>query len=75
MIEIAPRIVLDEEVCSGVPIIMGTRIPVSVVVGHLAAGESIENLMSEYHLKREDVLASLSYAAKLVSSEEIRAVK
>ena len=73
--EIAPRIVLDETVCSGVPTIQGTRIPVSVIVGHLAAGETTQEVMQEYHLKREDVLAALSYAANLVSSEEVRAVK
>lgn len=73
--EIAPRITVDPDVCSGVPVILGTRIPVSVVVGHLAAGETVERLVVEYRLKREDVLAALSYAATLVSSEEIRAVK
>ena len=59
----------------------GSRVPppggphVSVIVGHLAAGETPERLIEEYRLKRDDVLAALSYAATLVSSEEVRAVK
>ena len=74
MVEIAPRIILDATVCSGKPVIKGTRIPVSVVVGHLAAGEVMETVMEEYDLQREDVLAALSYATILLEGEETRAV-
>jgi uncharacterized protein (DUF433 family) len=74
MVEMNARVVLDPKVCSGRPIIKGTRIPVSIVVGHLAAGETIENVMEEYGLEREDVLAALSYATMLLEDEEARAV-
>ncbi len=65
MIQIAPRIVVDAQILAGKPIIQGTRIPVSLVVGQIAGGESIEAVMDEYVLAREDVLAALSYAAKV----------
>lgn len=75
MIQLAPRVVVDDTVLAGKPIILGTRIPVSLIVGQLAGGESIDAVMDEYGLTREDVHAALSYAAKVVADEEIREVK
>ena len=72
VVEIAPRIVVDEAVRFGTPVIKGTRIDVATIVGHLAAGDSVEDVMQEYHLAREDVLAALAYAASLLSGDEIR---
>ena len=75
MTEIAPRIVVDERVRFGKPVIEGTRVPVDVVVGKVAAGMTVEEVSREYGLTREDVLAALSYAAKTVAEEQVRAVK
>jgi uncharacterized protein (DUF433 family) len=72
-VEIAPRISVDPAVRFGKPVIQGTRVPVDLVVGKLAGGTSIEDVMREYELQREDVLAALAYAARLVAQEEIRA--
>jgi uncharacterized protein (DUF433 family) len=74
MIHLAPRIVVDERVRSGKPIIEGTRVPVDVVPGTLAAGMTTEAVTGEYGLTREDVLAALGYAARTVAQEEVRAV-
>ena len=74
MIQIAPRIVIDERVHAGKPVIAGTRVPVEVVLGALAAGEPMERVMAEYRIQREDVLAAIAYAASIVSGEEIREV-
>ena len=74
MMQIAPRIVVDDKVQAGKPVIQGPRVPVEVVLGVLAAGESVERIMKEYRLQREDVLAAISYAASVVSGEEIREV-
>lgn len=68
MIELAPRIVVDENVCFGKPVIRGTRVPVALVLGLLAGGEPVDRVMEEYHLGREDVLACLAYAASVVSN-------
>jgi len=70
---IAPRISVDPEVGFGKPVIAGTRVPVSVIVGHIAAGDSSEDVQREYGLEIEDVRAALSYEAKLVEDEAIRA--
>ncbi len=75
MTEIAPRISVDEKVRFGKPVIAGTRVPVDLVIAKLAGGMSIEAVMGEYELTREDVLAALSYAAQAVAGEEIRAVR
>jgi uncharacterized protein (DUF433 family) len=72
---IAPRIVVDEKVRFGKPVIKGTRVPVDLVVGKLAGGMAIEEVMVEYDLRKEDVLAVLDYAAKLVAQEEVRATR
>ena len=73
--EIAPRIIVDESVMFGKPVIKGTRVPVQLVIGKLAGGMQVEEVMHEYDLTRKDVLAALDYAAKLVGEEEIRVVK
>jgi uncharacterized protein (DUF433 family) len=73
--EIAPRIVVDEEVRFGKPVIKGTRVPVELVVGKLAGGMTFEEVMREYDLTKKDILAALDYAAKVLAQEEIRLVK
>lgn len=74
MTEIAPRITVDENIRFGKPVIQGTRVPVDLVVGKLAGGMTIEEVMEEYDLTREDVLAALAYAARVVADEQIRIV-
>lgn len=72
--EIAPRISVDEKVRFGKPVVTGTRVPVDLILGKLAGGMTYEEVMAEYEITREDILAVLDYAAKTLSSEEIRAV-
>lgn len=72
MAEIANRITVDPTIKGGKPVITGTRVPVEVILGHLAAGESVETVASEYGITREDVLAALAYAAELAAHEEVR---
>lgn len=60
------RIVIDPEICNGRPTIRGTRITTQTVLGHLSAGDSIEDVLDAYpRLTREDVLAALAYGAML----------
>jgi len=72
--EIAPRINVDEKIRFGKPVISGTRIPVDLIVGKLAGGMTYEEVMAEYEISHEDILAVLDYAAKTLSSEQIKAV-
>jgi uncharacterized protein (DUF433 family) len=75
MTEIAPRVAVDEKIRFGKPVIAGTRVPVDLVVGKLGAGMTVEQVMTEYELTREDVLAALSYAAHAISNEQVQAVR
>jgi uncharacterized protein (DUF433 family) len=60
------RIVSDVEVCGGEPCVKGTRIPVWVVLSHLAAGESEAVVLKEFPtLGGEDIQACLTYASYL----------
>ncbi len=56
----------DPEIVHGTPCFAGTRIPVSVVLDNLAAGETRERILEEYpSLKPEHIPAALAYAADL----------
>jgi len=68
------RIVIDPKVRHGKPIIRGTRVPVDLILGSLAAGLSPAEIAREYDIEKEDVLASLGYAAKIVAGERIGAL-
>jgi uncharacterized protein (DUF433 family) len=60
------RITIDPDVCHGKPCIRGLRYPVESLLELLAGGMSIEELLGDYEdLQREDILAALSYAARL----------
>ena len=72
--KIVPRISVDKKVRFGKPVITGTRVPVDLILGKLAGGMTYEEVMVEYEITREDIRATLDYAAKTLASEEIRAV-
>ena len=71
--EIAPGIVVDGRVCFGKPVVKGTRVPVEIVLGKLAGGASVEEVMVEYDLSRDQVLAVLRYAASVIAEEKASA--
>lgn len=64
------RITFDPRIFGGKPIIRGRRLAVEHVLGLLAAGDTIDVLLAEYPwLEREDVLACLEYAQRVVGNE------
>lgn len=66
------RITIDPHVCSGQPCIRGLRIPVSLVLKHLAAGKTVEQIVDEFpELEGEDIAECLRYAAWLASGRSI----
>ena len=69
------RISVDPNRMRGLPCIRDTRVTVSAVLGQLAAGASIDELLADYpYLEREDVLAALKYAAAAVQERELAVV-
>ena len=63
------RIKIDPTICNGKPVIAGTRITVQSILEYLAAGDSPEEILTEFpKLSKEDISESLQYAAKLMGS-------
>jgi uncharacterized protein (DUF433 family) len=59
------RIVIDPAIHHGVPCIKGTRAPVSVLVGSIADGDSVSDLLAVYpHLTEADIHAALKFAGE-----------
>ena len=66
------RIVNDPQICSGKPVIRGTRIMVKNILGMVAGGYTMERILQSYpELTKEDVSAALEYAAEVVAEEQI----
>jgi uncharacterized protein (DUF433 family) len=63
-------IVSTPDVLRGKPRIKGTRIPVSLILGYLAAGNTVEKIIEEFpDLTREQIAACLDYARELSEFE------
>ncbi|MBN1866535.1 DUF433 domain-containing protein [Candidatus Sumerlaeota bacterium] len=57
-------------VLRGKPRIKGTRIPVSLILGYLAAGRGTDEIIAEFpDLQREHIAACLDYARDLAEFE------
>jgi uncharacterized protein (DUF433 family) len=56
------RIIIDPEVQHGKPVIRGTRVPVTRIIGGLAGGMTKEEIMREYAVTEEDIWAAFIYA-------------
>ena len=66
------RITLDPAVMGGKPCIRGLRVTVGTVVGLLAAGRTIEEVLEAYpYLEEEDIREALAYAAWLAQEAEV----
>lgn len=66
------RITIDPEICHGKPTIRGLRYPVDAMLELMASGMTIEELINDYpDLQKEDFLACLGYAAKLIQVKSI----
>lgn len=56
------------------PVLAGTRIPVRLVIGQLAGGESIESVMAAYEITEDQVRTALGYAAAQLAAEAVYAI-
>lgn len=66
------RITIDPTVMGGLACIRGQRITVSALLGQLAAGRSMEQILEDYpYVEREDIFACLEFAASAVSEREL----
>lgn len=64
------HIVSTPDVLRGKPRIKGTRIPVSLILGYLATGNTVEEIIREFpDLTKEQIVACLAYARELSEFE------
>lgn len=70
--ELLQRITIDPEIFGGKPIVRGRRLAVEHVLGMLAAGDSLETILSGYPwLEEADVRACLAFARRVVGHERV----
>ena len=66
------RVTTNPAIFGGKPIIRGRRLAVEHVLAMLAAGDAPEDLVAAYPwLEREDILACLAYARRVVGHERV----
>jgi len=55
---------MDPAICHGKPTVRGLRYPVEMLLGLLASGMTIDDVLADYpDLERDDLLAALEFAA------------
>jgi len=73
--DLLKRVVQNPEIMLGKPVIEGTRLPVEILVEKVAYGYSNQEILKEYpFISDEDIQASLLYAARVISREEVYAM-
>ncbi|MBI5739685.1 MAG: DUF433 domain-containing protein [Nitrospirae bacterium] len=66
------RITFDSQIMGGRACIRGMRIPVSIIVGQIAHGATVEEILSDYpDLEPDDIQQALEYAAWLTQEEVV----
>jgi uncharacterized protein (DUF433 family) len=67
-----PRITINPEMCFGKPCIRGMRFPVSTLLGYLASGMSMEEIIEDFpFLEKEDFLEALGFAAQFLEDRVV----
>ena len=70
------RIHVEAKILAGKPVIRGTRLSVDFILGLLAHGATIREILDEYEgLVQEDVLACLLFAARSLESAAFMPLK
>jgi uncharacterized protein (DUF433 family) len=70
--ELLKRITFNPKIFGGKPIIRGMRIAVEHILGMLASGSTVEELLEGYpFLEKEDIQACLVYAHRIIAHERV----
>ena len=68
------RITFNPEVMGGKPCIRGMRVTVGTIVGLVASGKTVDEVLADYpYLEREDIVEALSYRAWQAQENEVPA--
>ena len=64
------QIVTDPAICGGEAVMKGTRVTLRTVLGSLAEGASVEEILADFPtLTHEHVLAAITFAAFMVTND------
>ncbi len=67
--QLLERIVINPKIMAGKPVIRGTRLTVEYILGLLAHGATVDEIVQEYRgLTQDDIKACLLFAAKSLES-------
>ncbi len=70
--DVLDRITVNPAVMGGKACVRGMRVTVGMIVGQIAAGRTLDDLLSDYpYLEREDLLQALRYAAWRAEEREV----
>ncbi len=58
------RVVIDPDIQHGKPVIRGTRVPITRIIGGLAGGMTKQEIMREYEVTEEDIRAAIAYGTE-----------
>jgi uncharacterized protein (DUF433 family) len=62
----------DPRIMMGKPVVTGTRITVELILDKLAAGETVEQILSEHpRLTAESIRAAIAFAAKALRADVV----
>jgi uncharacterized protein (DUF433 family) len=64
-------ITIDNEIQHGKPVLKATRLPIAVIIGSLAGGMTYDEVIQEYAVTREQILAALAYFSELLNYETV----
>ena len=74
--ELLTRITADPGIFGGKPIIRGMRISVELILGLLAQGQTLEELLDDYPgLEPDDIRACLAYAHAVIAHDSLETVQ
>jgi len=64
------RITSDPQICGGEPCIKGTRIPVRIILSHIAAGEDYSRILKQFpRIEMKGIMVYLDYATYLATGK------
>ena len=67
-----PHIQINPRVCNGKPTIVGTRLPITVILDQMVACGSIDQILGLYpELTREQIVGALQYCHELIDRTDV----
>ena len=65
------RIVFHSRVQHGKPVIRGTRVPVTRIMGGITGGMTVAEVTQEYGFTDDDIRSALNYAGELIDEDAV----